>query len=90
MGFHDFRCAITGVSLKGADAVAVALEPVDDGYRPIILGISGNLSDSTEDNPALALAGTRIFATLTESRDSTRTPKRWPTCSPNPEHSEER
>ena len=42
MGFYDCRCAITGVSLKGADATAVLLQRVGRAFRPIALPIKGN------------------------------------------------
>jgi hypothetical protein len=123
MGMYDFRCAITGISLRGADAVLVGLHPVAGGYQPITFGITGNynrlgsidgieddlntdlvhayfcdrartgdllldpyhaqdygnppndienllnyfernVSDSTEEDPAAALSGRRIFSTL--------------------------
>ncbi|MEV5202002.1 hypothetical protein [Streptomyces sp. NPDC053720] len=41
MGFYDFRCAVTGISLRGTDAVLVGLRPVGDRYRPLTLGIVG-------------------------------------------------
>lgn len=43
MGFYDFRCMVSGVSLKGFDAVLVVLRPLaGSGYAPITLGIKGN------------------------------------------------
>lgn len=43
MGFYDFRCMISGVSLKGCDAVLVVLCPeAGRGYAPITLGIKGS------------------------------------------------
>lgn len=63
MGFYDFRCAVTGVSLRGSDAVLVGLRPVDNGYRPVTLGIAGtydrlgSIDGITEDlNTRLVLA----------------------------------
>ena len=45
MGLFDYRCAVTGVSLRGADAVLVGLESLGDTesevYRPCTLGIAG-------------------------------------------------
>lgn len=41
MGFYDFRCAVSGISLRGADAVLVVLEPDGDQYRPVTLGVTG-------------------------------------------------
>ncbi|MFI8438694.1 hypothetical protein ACIGJO_34190 [Streptomyces sp. NPDC079020] len=42
MGLYDFRCAVTGISLRGTDAVAVGLVAGEGGYRPVTLGITGN------------------------------------------------
>ncbi|MCX4964026.1 hypothetical protein OHA98_04165 [Streptomyces sp. NBC_00654] len=42
MGFYDSRCAVTGISLRGTDAVAVGLMANEGGYRPVTLGITGN------------------------------------------------
>ncbi|WP_329203623.1 hypothetical protein [Streptomyces sp. NBC_01435] len=41
MGFYDLRCAVTGISLRGTDAVAVGLMATEGGYRPVTLGITG-------------------------------------------------
>lgn len=41
MGLYDSRCMITGVSLKGADAALVLLQPAANGYVPISLAIKG-------------------------------------------------
>lgn len=41
MGFYDLRCAVTGISLRGTDAVAVGLMAAEDAYRPVTLGITG-------------------------------------------------
>jgi hypothetical protein len=42
VGFYDVRCMITGVSLRGTDAVAVVVGPDDDDeYRPVTVGIAG-------------------------------------------------
>lgn len=55
MGHFDYRCAVSGVSLRGADAVLVGLEPAGERYRPVILGITGSydrlgsIDDITED-----------------------------------------
>ncbi|MEU4781825.1 hypothetical protein [Micromonospora sp. NPDC023633] len=42
MGFYDFNCAVTGVSLKGVDAVLVGLREAGGGLRPVTLGIAGH------------------------------------------------
>src|ERR1700722_14596538 len=42
MGFYDCRCMATGVSLKGADAALVLLEPLAVGYTPTALAFKGN------------------------------------------------
>ena len=42
MGLYDCRCMVTGVSLKGADAVLVLLEGADSTFLPAALGIKGN------------------------------------------------
>jgi hypothetical protein len=42
MGFYDYRCMISGVSLKGADAALVLLEEYRRAHRPIALAITGN------------------------------------------------
>jgi hypothetical protein len=42
MGFYDCRCMATGVSLKGADAALVLLQPSAAGYDPIALAIKGS------------------------------------------------
>lgn len=42
MGFYDFNCAVTGVSLKGVDAVLVGLCESDGGLRPVTLGVAGS------------------------------------------------
>jgi hypothetical protein len=42
MGFYDYRCLVTGVSLKGADTALVLLEEIDKVHRPIALAIIGN------------------------------------------------
>jgi hypothetical protein len=42
MGMYDYRCMITGVSLKGADTVLVLLEEIDKVHRPIALPLKGN------------------------------------------------
>lgn len=56
MGFYDFRCAVTGISLRGIDAVLVGLRPVGDRYRPLTLGIAGKYNrlgsiDRIEEDP---------------------------------------
>ena len=38
---YDFRCTVTGISLKGVDAVLVGLQPAGRAYRPITRGIAG-------------------------------------------------
>jgi hypothetical protein len=42
MGFYDYRCMVTGVSLKGADTALVLLEELDLKPRPIALAITSN------------------------------------------------
>jgi hypothetical protein len=42
MGFYDYRCMVTGVSLKGAATALVLLEELDRSHRPIALAITGN------------------------------------------------
>jgi hypothetical protein len=42
MGFYDCRCAVTGVSLKGADTALVLLQQTADGHAPIALAVKGN------------------------------------------------
>lgn len=42
MGFYDYRCMITGVSLCGADAALVLLQRADSLYQPVALAIKGN------------------------------------------------
>ncbi len=42
MGFYDCRCLVTGVSLKGAQAALVLLQPVDAGYQPLALALKGS------------------------------------------------
>jgi hypothetical protein len=42
MGLYDYRCMVTGVSLKGADTALVLLEELDLRHRPIALAITGN------------------------------------------------
>lgn len=42
MGFYDCRCMITGVSLKGADAVLVPLQQLGTSFLPICFAIKGN------------------------------------------------
>src|SRR4051794_22109502 len=42
MGFYDCRCAVTGVGLKGADAVLVLLQEDAGRYRPMALGMAGH------------------------------------------------
>src|SRR5262245_23817027 len=42
MGMYDYPCMVTGVSLKGADAALVLLEPVRKGFSPMAFAISGN------------------------------------------------
>jgi hypothetical protein len=41
MGFYDCRCMVTGVSLKGADAVLVLLQETGEAHHPIALPILG-------------------------------------------------
>jgi hypothetical protein len=41
MGFYDYRCMATGVSLKGSDAALVLLDEVDGRHVPIALAITG-------------------------------------------------
>jgi hypothetical protein len=42
MGFYDYRCMITGVSLLGADTALVLLQRTTAGHQPISLAIKGN------------------------------------------------
>jgi hypothetical protein len=42
MGFYDCRCMITGVSLKGVDAVLVPLQQLGTSFLPICFAIKGN------------------------------------------------
>ena len=42
MGFYDCRCIVTGVSLKGAQAALVLLQPMDAGYQPLALALKGS------------------------------------------------
>jgi hypothetical protein len=42
MGYYDCRCLVSGVSLKGADAVLVLLHQAGEAYRPIACAITGN------------------------------------------------
>lgn len=42
MGFYDCRCAVTGISLKGANTALVLLQQVADGYAPVALAVKGN------------------------------------------------
>ena len=42
MGFYDFNCTVTGVSLKGVGAVLVGLRETDGGLRPVTLGVAGS------------------------------------------------
>src|SRR5262245_922761 len=60
MGFYDYRCGLTGVSLRGADAVLVPL--LEDGGRLQLLapGLKGNYNrlgaiDGIEDDAASAV-----------------------------------
>lgn len=41
MGFFDYRCSLTGVSLKTCDAVFLPLNNVNGEYKPLTLGIKG-------------------------------------------------
>jgi hypothetical protein len=41
MGFYDCRCMVTGVSLKGAGAALVLLQPTGAVHHPIALSIKG-------------------------------------------------
>jgi hypothetical protein len=42
MGMYDYRCMVTGVSLKGADTALVLLESVGASLAPMALAITGN------------------------------------------------
>lgn len=42
MGFYDCRCMASGVSLKGADAVAVLLQLSSGAFRPVALALTGS------------------------------------------------
>jgi hypothetical protein len=41
MGFFDYRCSLTGVSLKASDAVFLPLHNINGEYKPLTLGIKG-------------------------------------------------
>ncbi|RJO74783.1 hypothetical protein D5S18_15140 [Nocardia panacis] len=62
MGFYDYRCMISGVSLRGAQAVAVALRPVQNGYRPLSLGVIGQYDRYGCVDGVLADHGTEVLA----------------------------
>lgn len=42
VGFYDCRCMVSGVSLKGADAVAVLLQTNGGAFRPVALALKGS------------------------------------------------
>ena len=42
MGFYDYRCMATGVSLKGVDAALVLLAPSGNALAPMVLAVTGN------------------------------------------------
>ncbi|QIS14321.1 hypothetical protein [Nocardia arthritidis] len=62
MGFYDYRCMISGVSLKGADAVAVAVHPAENGYRPLSLGVTGQYDRFGSVDGVLEDRGTEVLA----------------------------
>lgn len=41
MGFYDYRCSISGLSLMPSGAYLVLMEKLEDGYRPIALPVLG-------------------------------------------------
>lgn len=61
MGFYDYRCGLTGVSLNGADTVLVPLlEGAGGKLEPLALALKGNYNrlgaiDGIHDDPANAL-----------------------------------
>jgi hypothetical protein len=42
MGLYDYRCMVSGVSLKGSDAALVLLEQAGAAFAPMALAITGN------------------------------------------------
>lgn len=42
MGFYDYRCSLTGVSLKVSDAVFLPLLNESENYVPLALGMKGS------------------------------------------------
>jgi hypothetical protein len=56
MGFYDYRCTVTGVSLKGSDAALVLLAATGKGFTPVALAIMGtynrlgSIDNIDEDN----------------------------------------
>jgi hypothetical protein len=41
MGFYDYRCSLTGISLKTCDAVLLPLANEAGKFHPVTLGIKG-------------------------------------------------
>ncbi len=41
MGLYDYRCLLTGISLQGANCVAIVLQRGDDGWQPASLPVRG-------------------------------------------------
>lgn len=71
MGLYDFRCAITGISLKGVDAVLVGLQPAAGGLRPITLGITGTYNRAGSiDNIREGLHTDLVFAYFRERAET--------------------
>src|SRR5262245_61758488 len=63
MGFYDYRCMVTGVSLKGAKTALVLLDRAGKEHRPITLAITGQYNRlgsidhiAEDDNARLVLA----------------------------------
>jgi hypothetical protein len=77
---YDCRCLVTGVSLKGMDAVLVPLLQGDDGaWRPIALGIKGNYDrlgavDGIDEDEHTAAVARFFEARLADGRLAVRKP----------------
>ena len=41
MGFYDYRCSVSGLSLMPSYTYLILLEKIDDGYRPLSLPVHG-------------------------------------------------
>ena len=99
MGLYDCRCMISGVSLKGADAVLVPLQRPHGDYVPIALAVKGNYNrlgsiDGIEEdaNTRLVLgffqAGLRTGAFAVDEEylralGTTRSRRSRPCCKPS-------